>query len=188
MDDIFKLRKIYALKNVYRSGSVGERKESSAEHSWSCMIIADYFLTKSRIKIDRLKVYELLMYHDLVEIYAGDSPLYLDIAGKKQSEKELAAMNILKDELPKTLGEKFVKLFLEFEDNKTKEARFAKAIDKLDIEIHEMDYKKDWIGWTEEYLRKKKEPYFKDFPELLKVFNATVDYCKKNGYFNQEKR
>lgn len=45
MEDIHKLRVFNRLKTVYRRNSVGNRKESSAEHSWSCLILADFFLS-----------------------------------------------------------------------------------------------------------------------------------------------
>ena len=67
-----KLRKFNELKSVYRTNSVGGRHESSAEHSWSCLILADYFLNLTKKKIDRLKVYDILIYHDVVEIETGD--------------------------------------------------------------------------------------------------------------------
>ena len=73
MEEINKLRRLYHLKHVDRFNSVLKRKESSAEHSWSCLILADYFLNLMKDRdIDRLKVYELLLYHDVVEIEAGD--------------------------------------------------------------------------------------------------------------------
>ena len=180
MEEITKLRKLYGLKKVYRANSVEKRKESSAEHSWSCLILADYFLNITDIKLDRLKVYELLMYHDVVEIEAGDTPLHKIEERKDQKEKELKALNKLKHELPRELKAKFVKLVNEFEENKTKEAKFAQAIDKLDAEIHELDYKKDWKGWTEEFLRKEKEIYFKEFPKIKQAFEKITNYLKEN--------
>ena len=75
IEDILKLKRINKLKFVERRNSVGERKESPAEHSWSCLIIADYFIDKIKQKLDKLKVYNLLIYHDLVEIESGDIPI-----------------------------------------------------------------------------------------------------------------
>lgn len=61
MKEINKLKKFYELKNVERACSVTGRKESSAEHSWSCLILADYFLSVMKNhQLDRLKVYEIL--------------------------------------------------------------------------------------------------------------------------------
>ncbi|MBS3166161.1 HD domain-containing protein [Candidatus Woesearchaeota archaeon] len=184
-DTLSKLRTVYQLKNIERANSVGNRKESTAEHSWSSLILADYFLTRSNMKIDRLKVYELLMYHDVVEIECGDINLLKhDFHPDKFSKENKAALK-LKEKLPEEIGTKFADLFNEFQDQKTLEARFAKAIDALDAEIHEMDYKKDWIGWTEEFLRKKKEPLINEFPELKEVFEETIAFVRKEGYFDQ---
>ncbi len=185
MQEITKLRKLYGLKKVYRENSIGNRKESSAEHSWSCLILADYFLNITDIKLNRLKVYELLMYHDVVEIECGDTPMHKTKERENQKEREQKALNKLKNEIPKQLKAKFVNLFNEFEENKTKEAKFAWAIDKLDAEIHELDYKKDWKGWTQEFLRKEKEKYFKEFPEIKQAFEKITDYARENGYFDQ---
>ena len=75
MDEINKIKKLYELKKIYRSTKVENRFESSAEHSWSCLILADYFINKYHLNINKQKVFELLLYHDLVEIETGDTPL-----------------------------------------------------------------------------------------------------------------
>jgi putative hydrolases of HD superfamily len=162
MEDIHKFRIFNKLKSVYRFNSVDDRKESSAEHSWSCLILADYFITKHKLSIDRLKIYELLMYHDVVEIETGDLPLHPDIARTDKKEKEKIAKKLLHDKLPEPLNDKFIELFTEFEEQNTKESRFAKAIDALEAEIHELDYKEDWKGWTEEFLRESKLKYIEE--------------------------
>ncbi len=181
-----KIRTFYQLKTIERANSVGKRKESPAEHSWSCLILADYFLSIMKDKtLNRLKVYELLMYHDVVEIEAGDINILEDHKRKDKKEKEIQAAKILQKQLPKALSQKFIDLFNEYEEGKTTEAKFARAIDALDAEIHELDYKDDWKGWTEEFLRKKKEHLFIDFPELKALFEESVAFCRKEGYFEQ---
>ena len=91
MDELQRIRKLYKLKCVYRDSSVGNRKESSAEHSWSCLMLADYFMKKIKLKINKMRVYELLMYHDLVEIEAGDTPVHHEHKRvlKKEAESKL---------------------------------------------------------------------------------------------------
>ncbi|MBI2669048.1 HD domain-containing protein [Candidatus Woesearchaeota archaeon] len=185
MENINKLRKFYELKKIERANSVSCRKESSAEHSWSCLILADYFLSTMKTKLDRLRVYELLLYHDVVEIEAGDVCITEEEKRKKKQEMEQEAIHILKEKIPPAMKDKLVALFTEFEEMKTKEARFAKAIDALDAEIHELDYKQDWKGWTEEFLRKKKGPLFEEFPETKEMFEKIMAYLKEEGYFNQ---
>lgn len=185
MEDIHKFRVFNKLKSVYRFNSVDKRKESSAEHSWSCLILADFFISKYYPSLDRLKVYEILMYHDVVEIEAGDCPLHPDIKRLDKKEKEKQASHLLEQSLPSPLNRKFTNLFNEFEEQKTLESRFAKAIDALDAQIHELDYKEDWKGWTEEFLVTKKMRLFEEFPEMKKIFFEIIDYLKENDYFSQ---
>jgi putative hydrolases of HD superfamily len=173
------------LKSVYRICSVDDRHESSAEHSWSCLVLADFFLNKMNLKIDRLKVYELLMYHDVVEIEVGDSPLNDAAKRVNKQEKELNAAKKIRKDLPEELGDKYWGLFVEFEERKTPEAKFAKAIDHLDVMIHEMDMKADWKGWTREFLIQKKLHLFEDYPEMTKAFYELLDFFEKEGYFSQ---
>ncbi|MFH1637652.1 MAG: HD domain-containing protein [Candidatus Woesearchaeota archaeon] len=183
MKKISELRKFYQLKSVYREAPVGDRKESSAEHTWSCLILADYFMSK--IKLDRLKVYELLLYHDVVEIEAGDIPIHHEAERNNKKEAERKAMEKLKEELPQELRPKLSQLFKEFEESSSTEARFARAIDRIDAVIHELDYKKHWKGWSEAQLRKYNEEAIKDFPEIKEFFEEVVKFVNKEGYFDQ---
>ena len=183
--ELNKLRKIYKLKRVERWNSVGKRKESSAEHSWSAIVLADYFLSKSRRKLDRLKVYELLLYHDLVEIETGDVPIQHEDKRIDKHWNEQEAAKKLKKALPTAINSKFAELFREFEEMKTPEAKYAKAIDKLDATLHEMDNKKDWKGWTEEQTRRYNSRYLKDFPELMQASEKMIAYAKRKGFYSQ---
>src|SRR6267378_3485595 len=106
-EDLKRFRTILKLKSVYRWCTVDNRKESSAEHSWGCLMLADLFLSAMSEKIDRLKVYELLMYHDLVEIEVGDSVLHPDVKNGDKTKKELEGSKVLADKLPQRLKGKY---------------------------------------------------------------------------------
>lgn len=170
MEEIIKFKKFNELKKVYRFNSVGDRKESSAEHSWSSLMLADFFLNQMELKIDRLKVYELLMYHDVIEIETGDVPLdpYNSREGKK--ENEFKGMHILKDKLPKSMRDKFVELFTEFEEHKTIEAQFAIAIDKMDAIIHEIDLRKTGKAGQKSSSSRKKRNHSNHFQRFMTCF------------------
>jgi putative hydrolases of HD superfamily len=185
MVDINEFRTIYKLKSVYRLNTVDNRHESSAEHSWSCLVLADYVLNLSKLKIDRLRVYELLMYHDLVEIYAGDTPTAPGIDNNTQKSREDRAAKRLIKELPKELSKKYSGLQKEFEELKTIESRFANAIDTLDAQLHELDHKKDWKGWTEKFLREKNTKHYQEFPVMMELFEEFLDYADAEGFFGQ---
>jgi putative hydrolase of HD superfamily len=184
MNDINRLREIYGLKSVYRNTTVGERKESSAEHSWSCLLLADFLLDYVNEKIDRLRVYELLMYHDLVEVYAGDVVFHpkniIDKEQKKQVEDSSALL--LKNRLPSSMGSRYLELYFEYEERKSYEAKFAKVVDILDAMIHQLDNKDDWVDWTRDFLIKHKLEYFRDFPEIEKLFFDILEYLEEKEY------
>src|SRR3989344_1572822 len=185
LENLQLIRKIYQLKNVERSNSVKRGKESSAEHSWSCLILADFFLNNLKENYDRLKVYEFLMYHDLVEIETGDVCISDEAGRNGKKEREFNAMNKLKNDLPDSISKKFVNIFKEYEKCETKEAKLARIIDVLDAQIHEMDYKEDWKGWTANFLIKKKGYLFEEFPELKKLFFDLLALLQEEGYFDQ---
>ncbi len=177
------IRKLYDLKKVYRFNSVENRKESTAEHSWSSMVLADYFMSKSDFTLDKLKIYELLMYHDIIELIIGNTVLHPSLSSSDMHAKERSALIALESQLPKRIAKKIHALVIEFLEQKTVESQFARAIEQLDAEVHEMDYKKDWEGWTEEFLRQKKQHYFIHFKEMQEVFETIIAHDKKEGFF-----
>lgn len=147
--------------------------------------MADFFLSQMEAgtPLNKLRIYELLMYHDVVEIETGDTPLHPQVQPKSK-EAEAEAMLVLKEKLPDILSKKFECFFKEYEEQKTIESRFAKAIDQLDAEIHELDHKEDWKGWSREFVLESKAKYFDEFPELKKAFESVLNYLTENGYFS----
>jgi putative hydrolase of HD superfamily len=185
MQEFQALRIFNKLKSVYRFNTVDSRKESSAEHSWACLILADYFLSTTDYNFDRAKIYELLMYHDLVEIESGDIPLHDQKEPEERINRENKASIILKAKIIKPLDEKFERIFKEFKEQMTIESQFARAIDVLEAEIHELDHKEDWVGYTKEFIVSRKMHLFDKFPEMHKMYEEMVDYLEVNGYFLQ---
>lgn len=58
-------------------------------------------------------------------------------------------------------------------------------IDALDAEMHFLDYKKYWKGWTEEMVKEIKGDYSEDFPELQEAYDKVLAYAREQGYFDQ---
>ena len=185
IEDITKLRFLYKLKSVYRFSSQDDRKESAAEHTWSSLVLADFFLSRMNESLNRQKVFDLLLYHDVAEIIADDTPLHPEMSRSGKEDREWQAIEEIKSKLPKRDGRRVLALFSEFEAQKSREAMFAKAIDALDAEIHELDYKADWKGWDEAFLRRHKQHLVRPFPELNEAFEELLTWQKENGYFDQ---
>ena len=111
--------------------SDGETRENDAEHAWHMAIMTLLLSEYANEPIDQLRTISMLLIHDLVEIRAGDTYAY-DEAGKAtQRERELAAADEIFAMLPPDQGKKLRALWDEFEDGDTPEARFARAMDRV---------------------------------------------------------
>ena len=184
MEELEQLKKLMILKSVERTGDVDQRKESTADHVYGAIILAEHFLKKVKEPLDELKVLKLLLYHDMVEIETGDVFILDEDKRKSKSAIEAEGAERLAEKIPKTIGGEFLEFFNEFEECKTKEAQFAKAIDMLEPIVHWALHTKDWTKWgfTEQNLRDKKERYMEPFPELLEFFNNTIKVLKEKKY------
>ena len=109
----------------------GERFENDAEHAWHMAVMALLLSEYSNEKIDVLKVVSILLIHDLVEIYAGDTFAYDEEGKKSQRAREVAAADRLYAQLPEDLGVKLRSLWDEFEAGETPEAEFAHTLDNF---------------------------------------------------------
>ncbi|PIN72497.1 hypothetical protein COV21_02035 [Candidatus Woesearchaeota archaeon CG10_big_fil_rev_8_21_14_0_10_45_5] len=184
-EEMRNLHQLFLLKEVDRRGLVKNRPESSAEHTWSCMILAQYFLPKVSQFLDEKKVMRMLLYHDVIEIEAGDTFVFDDNLTSEQRKKEYSALEKMRKRIPKSLSHDFISIWKEFDENSTPEAKFCQAIDKLDPMIQSAFSKDEWKknGITEKKLRQKKQHYLEPFPEMKLFFEELIKYAKKNRYF-----
>lgn len=111
--------------------SDGERKENDAEHAWHMAIMTLLLSEYSNEKIDVLHTISMLLIHDLVEIDAGDTYAYDEEGKKTQADREKKAADRIYGLLPKEQGKMLYDLWLEFEERKTPEAKFARVMDNL---------------------------------------------------------
>ncbi|MFB7031967.1 MULTISPECIES: HD family hydrolase [unclassified Streptomyces] len=121
------------LKTILRQSplAAADRRENDAEHSWHLAMMVVILAEHSDQPIDVGHTIQLVLLHDLVEIYAGDTPLYDSAVGKDQREREVAAADELFSLLPADQAQRMRGLWDEFEERCTPEAKFAKAMDRL---------------------------------------------------------
>ena len=122
------------LKTVLRQSPIsdGSRRENSAEHSWHLALMAVVLAGHAPPGTDLGRVGAMLVLHDLVEIDAGDLFLYSGAdALARQEEAERAAADRLFAILPAPQAAEVRGLWEEFEERRTPEARFARALDRL---------------------------------------------------------
>jgi putative hydrolases of HD superfamily len=121
------------LKGVLRGSRIadGTRYENSAEHSWHLALFAIVLSEWAAGPVDVARVVQMLILHDLVEIESGDTPLFDERGAALQAKAEQVAADKLFGLLPPKQGEALRAVWEEFEAAETADARFAKAIDRL---------------------------------------------------------
>lgn len=116
-------------RQTYISDS--SRKENDAEHAWHLALMTMLLSEYSNEEIDVLHTMEMVIIHDVVEIDAGDTFAYDTEANKTKREREAAAADRLFNMLPEEQAVKFRKLWDEFEEGMSPEAKFARALDSM---------------------------------------------------------
>ncbi len=120
-------------KNIFRQTHLSGhgRNENDAEHAWHMAIMAYLLQEYSNEKIDVARVMLMCLIHDVVEIDAGDTYAYDAEGLKTQKAREEAAKARLYSMLPEDQKADLTAIFDEFEERKTPEAKFARALDNL---------------------------------------------------------
>jgi len=122
-------------------------QDDSASHSWKVTLMALHLIEKLSIKgLDKLKVVRIALVHDLPEYLFGDTPSLSIRLGKKTKKQkkveEDKAINTLSKKY--SFGKNLKRIWQEYETGKTREAKFVKAVDKLEGMSHILA--KDFIG------------------------------------------
>lgn len=121
------------LKSVIRGCRIadGSRRENTAEHSWHLALFALVLREWAVGEVDNWRVVRMLVLHDLVEIECGDTPLYDAAGAATQAERERLAADAVFGLLPPDQARDLRGLWEEFEAAATPDAKFAKALDRL---------------------------------------------------------
>ena len=175
------------LKTVLRASTLAaaDRRENDAEHSWHLALMVPILAEYADEPIDVGHTIRLVVVHDLVEIYAGDTPLYDDQLRTSQVERELAAADRLFGLLPADQAREFRALWDEFEARQTPEARFAKAIDRLEPNLlNWMAAGGTWLtpGVTADTVRTRTAHIGEASKTLGEAMAALIDGAERNGW------
>lgn len=123
------------LKTVLRRNLLldGSRPENDAEHTWHMAFCAVLFheYAAEKDKVDLLRVLKMILIHDLIEIYVGDTFAYDEAANIGKTEREREAAIKMYQKLPDGQGEDFLALWEEFEAMNTPDSRYAAAMDRM---------------------------------------------------------
>lgn len=128
------------------------RQESSAEHSWRLALMVILLAPETKLQMDLYKALKMAVIHDLVEAEAYDIPAFEHDRAEEKKKAESAAAQKYKSLLTSEAGDEIYDLWTEYEEQKTVEAKFIKALDKLEVRIQHNEA--DIETWNElEYPR-----------------------------------
>lgn len=161
------------------------RRENDAEHSFSLAIAAAVLAEYSNEPVDITKVMKMVLVHDAVEIYAGDTYCYDDEGAKTKKERENAAAEKVFGMLPDEQGRGYRELWDEFERNDTPEARFSNAMDRIQPLL--LNYSREGYSWKEhgvssEQVRKRFDKVKDGSAELGRMVDDLLDKAIENGF------
>lgn len=124
------------------------RQESVAEHTWQMALMALLVHNHLEKPVNLEHTLKMILVHDLVEAEAGDIPFFE--TGPRQEQKvhrEQEAIENIRRMLDAETGREIYDLFQEFEMAETLEAKLAKALDNLEVQIqHNLA---DFSTWEE---------------------------------------
>jgi putative hydrolases of HD superfamily len=176
------------LKHIQRQTLLmnGTRQENDAEHSWHIAVMAILLAEYAPgSKLDVLRVLKMLLVHDLVEIYAGDTFCYDDKAAADKADRETMAADRLFCMLPTDQAQDLRQLWEEFEARRTPEACFAAALDRLQPLLH--NYATRGAAWkkhgvTSGKVMERNRHIGEGAPALWRYAEALIREAVSKGY------
>jgi putative hydrolase of HD superfamily len=167
------------LKSQERTIKISEKRfESVADHSWHLSMMLLVVSPYINAEIDLFKALKMALIHDLVEAEIGDTPYGYSAKDKKVKAKKKLAEEKEAKKIEKMIGGKFgnefFQLWLEYEEQKTDEAKVIKALDSLEANYQSILFD---VSYWDDYFYKialnKAEKYCKE-EKILENLNDEI--------------
>lgn len=186
IDFILELDKLKAVTRKVRPVGL-DRNENSAEHSWQIALMAASLAQYAESPVDTDRVISMLLVHDIGEIDAGDTMVFVEGGWEQRKAAELAAVRRIFGLLPEAQGTAFLALWQEFEEAATAESRFAHAVDRaMPVLINLANHGGSWREHNISYERvvARVGPEVKaGCPALWDYLAARLEAVRDQGYF-----
>ncbi|KAL7474266.1 hypothetical protein ACHAW6_000246 [Cyclotella cf. meneghiniana] len=130
------------LKTTKRTGWIHHgvhHPESIADHMYRMSLMA--MISSFSTSLDTDRCIKLALVHDLAEAKVGDITPHCGVSEKDKYEMELETMEYISNMLgPLMGGDEILKLWKEYEDGTTEEARLLKDLDKIEMILQAQEY------------------------------------------------
>lgn len=180
------LKEIDKMKSILRQNWVVDltHREDDAEHSWHCALMAMTLAPYAKPEVSVDKAVQMLLIHDLVEIYAGDTPCYDTDVVKTQETREADAAEKIINLLPNEQGIAYKALWDEFSACQTETAKYAVTIDHFQPLF--LNFNTDGASWktrtvTNAQVLKRNEIAKETLPALYPFIEDMIKTCTEKG-------
>ncbi|MCK9180584.1 MAG: HD domain-containing protein [Bacteroides sp.] len=185
------IKEIDKIKYIQRRTKLinSNRCENDAEHSWHLAMMTLILAEHSNKPIDVLKVIKMVLIHDIVEIDAGDTFIYDTQKNHTNTANELEAAKRIFGILPTKQRDELIDLWMEFEEGKTVDAKFAKAMDRLEPLLQNASNRGGtWAEYNVPYSKvyEKKKIIKNGSDSLWKYAEEIINQCVTEGILKKQ--
>lgn len=165
------------------------RFENSAEHSWQLALMAMSLSRFAATPVNLERAIKMLLLHDIGEIDTGDTIVYATEGLEQRKAAEEAAVKRICGMLPDEIGASYVALWLEFEEARTPEAKFAHAMDRsipiiLNLANHGQSWRENGIR-CEQVIQRNGPAIKAGCPALWAYLERELAKAHAEGWFGQ---
>ncbi|XP_005103320.1 5'-deoxynucleotidase HDDC2 [Aplysia californica] len=164
------MKLIGQLKQVERTGWVRngvKDPESVAEHMYRMAMMS--FALPSDSGLDKDKCIKIALVHDMAESVVGDLTPWCGVSKEEKSRREEEATSRITSLIPGEGGKEMYNLWLEYEHQKSPEAKFVKDMDKLEMLFQAYEY---------EEMHKKPGHLQEFFDHTRETFKFTTEFAE----------
>jgi 5'-deoxynucleotidase YfbR-like HD superfamily hydrolase len=188
LEEVKKMQYFYGLKHEIRYGETRiDMGESVAEHIYGMHVLSSYFLPLEDPEgaWNREHIFAMITWHDMDELETGDMIGYKKT--QEDRDREVTAMDTVLSKIPEHMRPYINRIVALFQKQESPEARFVKALDKIEPLFHLYNENGKRIlkrnGTTQEDSRRIKDAYVADFPHLRAFNDALNNAMEREGYF-----
>ncbi|XP_001601601.2 HD domain-containing protein 2 [Nasonia vitripennis] len=175
------------LKHLKRTGWVIRNvpdPETISGHMYRMAMLS--FLVDPKENLDKSKLIEMALVHDLAECIVGDITPHCGVSPEDKHRMEDEAM----EKICKNLGDRgaeMLKLFREYEKQESAEACYVKDLDRIDLLMQAFEYEKrdNSPGHLQEFFtntqEKIKDPFLGDIVREINSQREALSKTLANG-------